>query len=229
MSEGFEFEIPLEEDRVVFGFKKRDWRLIQYLVSTHYRHGGKELLLSILMYPAVWSVESLIWQRVYETSLSIDDGSDIKDRFDSVSKAKDECYEKARIIVKNEMNRQAKTIRWRELVDDIKIKKHEFSLRNDLGCAVFSTVLSKTDWNALIEICLQRRLNDAGRFLINYLTMSICFGVADAIWDRDYQRQLVANSNGDDAELIIGQLKEELNLRTDLIKTSKQRIFHCMK
>lgn len=31
---GHVFEVPIEEDKVIFEFKNRDWRLIQYLVST---------------------------------------------------------------------------------------------------------------------------------------------------------------------------------------------------
>lgn len=180
------------------------------------------------MYPVVWSAEGLIWQRDHEALLSIDGEPGAEGVFDGVSKAREECYERARAIVRGEMRRQANTLEWSEL-DDIKAKKHEFTLVDGSGHAAFSTVLPKRDWGSLLEICLCERMNEAGRFLVEHLTWPIWFGMADAVWDRDYRDLLGAGSDGDDARPTANQLAMTMDQRCALMKANKQRILHCME
>lgn len=229
MSEKVRFTVQLEDSTTVnVDFAKGDLSLVAYLVKKSFIDKGEKALLSLLMYPAIWSVENAIWQKEYEGRCESDaEYGNVRERFEIIKAIRSECFERARSLVKDELHRQAQEI---ESFCDVNatIGVHEFVLVNELGDVVFRAAFSKDDWAKLIMVLKRGGLSRANSFLINLMTLDLTTRLGSLLMERDFGSlwaQYTSSLNDDEIpELFF----KEFDCHTNCMEIAKRRLFHCM-
>lgn len=228
MAEKVVFTVQLEDDIAVESrFKKNDWRQIKYLVNKTYRRKGEKIMLSILMFPAVWSVESAIWQRDYGLDANVGECGSERERSEWVSRTRNECYETACALVKDALRSQARSV-FQYGSDEIELKKHKLVLVNELGYEDLVVEIPKKQWGMLWTACSHDYMNSGHETVVRWVMNSAVWGIEKIVWNRDYANIFESDYALQSSEELTPKIDERVELMKDVFETARERLFHCM-
>ena len=143
-----------------------------------------------------------------------------------ISEARRECYEKARGLVKEALRCQSQRV-YRIGLDDIKLKKHKFVLAGEAGREDLVVAIPKDDWGMLWAVC-SRNNRKTREAVVSVMTLPMVFATRDLVWERDYAYLFECELASRSLYEFRAEWDIELGLKSGLITTVRERLFHCM-